>query len=307
MAKISKGCGFKGVLNYILDSQKETKVLDAEGVRLKNKDSVIQSFIAQAKLNPKLGKSVGHISLDFSAQDKSKVTDELMVKVAREYMQKMGIVNTQYIVARHHDKEHPHIHLCFNRVDNQCKTISDKNDRFRSEKICKELTEKYGLYFATGKENVKMHRLKEPDKTKYEIYQELNKLLPKCKDWKQLISSLDKMNTGVQFKYKGKTDEKQGIIFSKNGYSFNGSKVDRMFSYSKIDYQLHQNDKSQKETAFQQSIRQDNHTSGQSSILESAVSTLGGLFDIQPSPSYDENEAEALRLRKKKKKKGRSL
>jgi hypothetical protein len=27
-----------------------------------------------------------------------------------------------------------------------------------------------GLYFAKGKERVKQHRLKEPDKSKYEIY-----------------------------------------------------------------------------------------------------------------------------------------
>jgi hypothetical protein len=67
-------------------------------------------------------------------------------------MVKMGITDTQYIIGRHYDKEHPHIHLVFNRIDNNSKTITDKNDRYRSEKICKELTEKYGLYFARGKE-----------------------------------------------------------------------------------------------------------------------------------------------------------
>jgi hypothetical protein len=65
------------------------------------------------------------------------------------------IRNTQFIIERHHDKEYPHIHPIFNRIDNYGKTILDRNDRFRSEKICKKLTEKYGLYFATGKENVK--------------------------------------------------------------------------------------------------------------------------------------------------------
>src|SRR3712207_2265198 len=85
----------------------------------------------------------------------------------------MGIRDTQYIIGRHFDKEHPHVHIAFNRIDNNGKTISDRNDRFRSEKICKELTAKYGLYFAGGKEKVKEYRLKEPDKTKYEIYQTL--------------------------------------------------------------------------------------------------------------------------------------
>ena len=166
-----------------------------------------------------------------------------MTKVAREYMEKMGIKDTQYIIGRHFDKEHPHVHIAFNRIDNNGKTISDRNDRFRSEKICKELTAKYGLYFADGKENVKEHRLKEPDKTKYEIYQALKAEIARCRDWTTLLSHLEKQNIDVRFKYKGNSQEVQGIIFEKNGYHFNGSKVDRNFSYSKIDFALHQNNR----------------------------------------------------------------
>ena len=88
-------------------------------------------------------------------------------------LERIGIKDTQYIIGPHFDKEHPHIHIAFNRIDNNGKSISDRNDRFRSEKICKELTAKYCLYFAEGKEKGKEHRLKEPDKTKYEIYQAL--------------------------------------------------------------------------------------------------------------------------------------
>ncbi len=181
VAKIVKGKGFKGVVNYVLDKDKQTELLAAEGVRYKSKESIIRSFVAQTGLNPKLSKPVGHISLDFSAQDKKKLTNAKTVQIAKEYMTKMGIINTQYIIGRHYDKEHPHIHIVFNRIDNNGKTITDKNDRYRSEKICKELTEKHGLYFAQGKENVKVHRLKEPDKTKYEIYDALQTAVARSK------------------------------------------------------------------------------------------------------------------------------
>ena len=53
-------------------------------------------------------------------------------------MMKMGIRDTQYIIGRHHDKEHPHVHIAFNRIDNNGRTISDRNDRYRSERVCKE-------------------------------------------------------------------------------------------------------------------------------------------------------------------------
>lgn len=63
-------------------------------------------------------------------------------------MEQMSIRDTQFIIARHTDRQHSHCHIVFNRVDNNGKTISDKNDRYRNEKTCKQLTEKYGLYMA---------------------------------------------------------------------------------------------------------------------------------------------------------------
>ncbi|MDR0506338.1 MAG: relaxase/mobilization nuclease domain-containing protein [Dysgonamonadaceae bacterium] len=300
VAKIVKGQSFKGVVNYVLDKAKQTELIAANGVRLKSRESIIRSFIAQTELNPKVSKTVGHISLDFSAQDKDKLTNTKMVQIAKEYMSKMGIINTQYIVGRHYDKEHPHIHIVFNRIDNNGKTISDKNDRYRSEKICKELTEKHGLYFAQGKENVKTHRLKEPDKTKYEIYDTLKATVPKCKNWKELDNELKKQDITISLKYKGNTDEVKGIRFEKNGYIFNGSKIDRQFSYSKIDFQLKQNDREQNIQSA------SNHFQNQSSVLENTVSALGGLFDIPTSGiDYDPDEAELMRQTKPKKKKKR--
>ncbi|MCK9436488.1 MAG: relaxase/mobilization nuclease domain-containing protein [Synergistaceae bacterium] len=297
MAKITKGSSFKGVVKYIIDEKKNTQILDTDGLRLKNIPSVIQSFVTQAGVNGRVSKPVGHISLDFSAEDREKLTNQLMVKIAHDYMKRMGIADTQYIIARHFDREHPHIHLVFNRVDNNGKTISDSNDRYRSEKICKELTHKYGLYYSTGKENVKQHHLKEPDKSRYEIYEALRASVPKCKDWKQLVRELDKAGIKTEFKTKGNTATVEGVRFKKGEYMFNGSKVDRMFSYSKIDYQLKQN--------ARQSMQQDQVQSRSATVqtgIESIASGLEGLFDIRPASGNNDDQEYLYRQPKKKKK-----
>jgi hypothetical protein len=80
--------------------------------------------------------------------------------------------------------------------------------------------------------------LKEPDKTKCEIYNALKTTVPKCRNWNELKKELQKQGITTAFKYKGNTDEVQGVMFQKNGYTFNASKIDRQFSYSKIDFQL---------------------------------------------------------------------
>jgi hypothetical protein len=298
MAKIVQGRGFKGVVNYVLDKDKAC-LLFSEGIRIKDRESIIRSFIAQSQMSH-ISKPVAHISLNFSVQDKDRLTDAAMAGIALEYMKKMGYGNTQYIIVGHHDRKHPHVHLVINRIDNDGKRISDKNEKFRSTKICMELTKKYGLYIAQGKENVKRHRLKEPDKTKYELYDALKVAIPKCRNWKELTEALLKQGIKTDFRYNGSTNRIQGIRFEKNGYPFNGSQIDRSCSYSKIDFQLKQNDRAQNNT-----IKQNHsHSQNQSSVLENVGTVLGGLFNIQPSGTdYDPDEAELLKQHKYKKKK----
>ena len=217
-------------------------------------------------------------------------------------MEKIGIKDTQYIIGRHFDKEHPHIHIAFNRIDNNGKTISDRNDRFWSEKICKELTTKYGLYFATGKEQVKEYRLKEPDKTKYEIYQALKTEIARCRVWKNLLTHLKKQDIDVRFKYKGNSQEVQGIIFEKNGYHFNGSKVDRSFSYSKA---LQQNNR-EHEQQMQGTL---NLISNGASVTSGLANDLieGGLGLFQSHGTVPAEVYNTLEKKKKKKKKKKNV
>ena len=90
-------------------------------------------------------------------------------------------------------------------------TISDSNDMYRNEQVCKKLKEKHGLYFAKGKEHVKQYRLREPDKTKYEIYTAIKTEIGKSRNWQQLQEQLTEKGISIQFKHKGQTDEEQKV------------------------------------------------------------------------------------------------
>lgn len=238
IAKIVKGSGFREVTRYIIDSKKDARIIAHAGLFIEDVNTITKAFEAQAGMNPKVPRPVGHIALGFSREDESRLTSRIMAEIALEYMGRMGIRNTQFFIARHFDKEHPHIHIAYNQIDNDGRTISDKNERLRSARICKELTLKYGLHMAKGKDHVKTERLREPDKTKYELYSLLKTEVRKAGNWKELIAGLSEKGVDVRFKYKGKSDEVQGVVFIMNGYSFSGSKIDRRFSYSKIDAAL---------------------------------------------------------------------
>jgi hypothetical protein len=303
IAKIVIGGNFSGAVNYIIDKGKNAEIIDSEGLRLKDNNSIINSFNTQLELNPNISKPVYHISLDFSAQDINNLTNEKMKLIARDYMKKMGISNTQYIAVRHFDKEHPHIHICINRIDNNGKLLSNKNDRYRSEKVCKELTVCNRLYYASGKEKVKVHRLKEPDKSRYEIYNILKDLIPQSANWQELELKLQQRGIDFKYKYKGARDTIQGVIFYKNGFSFNGSSVDRNFSFSKIDFQLNRNIKKYEAYSLLP------HEKPTLSIVQTDSKSMNNVSEI-PTIGYSfENQEndDDFNHRKKKKKKNNNL
>ena len=233
IGKIISGSSFSGTVGYVM--KEKSRILEAEGIVPPDAKRMAEDFNDQTLLNPRLKNTVGHISLSFSPKDAPRMTDALMTQIAKEYMQKMGITDTQYLLVRHLDQPHPHCHLVYNRVGNNGQTISDKNIKIRNAKVCRELTEKYGLYLAPGKDDVRREQLREPDKTKYEIYDAIKGSLPKCKSWNELEGRLKEQGIGVRYKYCGNTDRKQGVLFSKNGFEFSGSKIDSTFSFTKLD------------------------------------------------------------------------
>ena len=101
IAKIVKGGNFRGVVNYILDKEKDAKILVCDGLFSENKDKIVMSFEAQSGMNPRVTKPVGHIALAFSREDKHRLTDRTMAGIALEYLERMGIKDTQALVVRH--------------------------------------------------------------------------------------------------------------------------------------------------------------------------------------------------------------
>ena len=323
IGKITKGSEFAGCVAYVLREDK-ARLLVSEGVS-GTPEEMAEQFELQTLLNDKVKNTVGHISLSFSPEDGARLRndDRLMVKIAYEYMEQMGIRDTQFIIARHTDRNHPHCHIVFNRVDNNGKTISDKNDRYLNEKVCKALTEKYGLYLADGKEHVNTERLRPHDKAKYDIYEALKQELPKVTSWEQLRAALHKQGIMTEFKYSRTGDRVEGVKFIKGKHVFSGSKIDRKFSFANIEKRLERNRKFKEK--YQQTQRtyepqrpsvaphphvtpvqrEEPKPKYEESTIESVASGIGSLFTTSGYDATAAQEAafaaEQQRLRKKKK------
>ncbi|MET3981261.1 hypothetical protein ABIB62_003661 [Mucilaginibacter sp. UYP25] len=239
IGKVITGRSFGGCIRYVVQKH-DAVVLDAAGVRMQQVNQIINDFNLQRKYNPNLGKAVGHIALSWSVNDAAKLNDDVMVTLAKEYLQKMKIQDTQYLIVKHRDKDHPHIHIVYNRVSNNGKTISDNFQKQRNVQVAKELTLKHGLYLSSGKERVNRQQLKGEDKIKYELFDAIKTASKKVKNIKDLKQVLAKQGIATHLKFKSGTTEVQGISFSKGEYKFKGSEIDRSLSYAKLNQDIEQ-------------------------------------------------------------------
>jgi hypothetical protein len=239
IAKNIKGKSFKGCVNYVMNESCE--LLEAEGVWADNTKDMIRSFAMQRSGRKEIKQPVGHIPISFAPEDSHRLTCNFMLQLAKEYMQEMGIKNTQYIIVRHHNTDNEHLHIVYNRIDNNLKLISVNQDYKRNVKTCKKLKDKYNLTYGKDEDRVKREKLNDPDKVKYYIYDAIKSVLPDCKVPADLRFGLQKSGIELEYKLSRTTRQIEGVSFRYNNIAFKGSQVDRKFSYGNLKKEFHKN------------------------------------------------------------------
>lgn len=243
IAKIKTRVDFGGIVNYANDQKNKKKcatLLAYEGVCAISNKLIADSFCLQASMCPKVKSPVKHVSLAFSSQDTSRFPDNeegnaLMVEIVKKWMEQMGIRNTQYIIARHHDTKHPHCHLVFNRIDNDGNLISDSNERIRNAKVCRALTKEYGLYFAPKNSKARnKSRLRPHQLRKYNLRSSVLEALADSRSWSDFLAALKSQGIDMRFSRAETSDKIRGISFCKDEMSMAGSKLDHDLSFNSL-------------------------------------------------------------------------
>lgn len=259
---------------------------------------------------------MGHIALSFKPEDKPRLTDEFMAKIAIEYMQMMGITDTQFIIVRHHNTDNPHCHIVYNRINNEGKLISDRNDYRRNEQVTKALKSKYGLTYGTDKSNTNTRKLRNAERAKYEIHNVVKSILSTADSWEEFRNELAKRGVHLELVYKDKEQSKvQGIRFSKDGYSFKGTQICREYSFGKLDAKFegtenHISTRANSAQQYEQGCRKNEQVPFMSESCQDpwdGISSIG-LFASANAQTFESfPEDESAKKKKKKRRRGFSL
>ena len=243
IAKIKTRADFGGIVNYANDQKNKKKsatLLAYEVICAINIKTIADSFQIQASMRPKVKSPVKHVSLAFSPQDTIRFPNDekgnaLMVEIAKKWMEQMGIRNTQYIITRHHDTEHPHCHIVFNRIDNAGNLISDSNERIRNAKVCRALTKEYKLYFAPKNSKTRnKSRLRPHQLRKYNLRSSTFDALAVSRSWHDFLHMLKEKGIDVRFNRAENSDNIRGISFCMDEFSIAGSKLDSDLSFNRL-------------------------------------------------------------------------
>ena len=145
IGQVTIGKSFGGLVRYVMGKE-ESEILDQQGIRSANPTLATQDFntIRRMKLNVK--NAVWHTSISFAYED--KLSNEQMKIISKDYLNQIGLIDNQYLILRHHDTKHEHLHIISNRVGFDGALVSDKFCKNRTAQICDKLEKKYELIVA---------------------------------------------------------------------------------------------------------------------------------------------------------------
>jgi hypothetical protein len=109
------------------------------------KDIIRKEVNLVCAMRPNLSRYVYHTSLNFSNEELQSLNNEKLKAIAEDYLFAMGFTNNQYMIFRHYDAGHPHIHLLVNRIGFDGNVVSDSNNYKKSEKVLRALEYRYNL------------------------------------------------------------------------------------------------------------------------------------------------------------------
>jgi len=256
IGKVKVNQSFGAMCQYVLQEKtpdKGAEVLAAHGVRTDSAAHMAADFDMVRAMRPGLGKAVLHVALAFPVEEKEKVTNEVMGRIAHDYLKGMKIdpENTQWAVVRHQDKTHPHMHLVVNRVDLDGQTVSDQFVRSRSVDVCKSIEQQYGLIVAdqVGRKQAleigptpaqakattpKEEQSAEWSRARQDIGRALGYTAGQARSFDELREAL--RPRGIELELTRRKDgSPAGVVFEQDGHRVKGSQVGREYSAGNLE------------------------------------------------------------------------
>lgn len=142
------------VLEYIYEKI-EAELLYKNGVIGDTWQKVAKEMEIEAATSKRCKQRCYHLSLSIDPRDKNFVSDQDFIDIALKYAEILGMRDNQFVIIKHNDVEHPHVHIAFNRVkDGKAARVS--HDYWKLVDLDREVEKEYGLIIAPYEDRVRL-------------------------------------------------------------------------------------------------------------------------------------------------------
>lgn len=183
-AKVSRGGGFRGLLNYVLDEGNEAtgdKSFERVGGNVSGDTArdIAAEFAVVRSLRPDIKKPAWHCSLSLPAGD--KLGSEKWNEIAEDHLRNLGLDpdNRPWIAGRHSDTDHDHIHIITSRIDLAGQVWHGKWEARKAIQSTQELEKKHGLTITPGLDEIDNQGRKKPSSNEIQMAARKNEPLPR--------------------------------------------------------------------------------------------------------------------------------
>jgi len=239
-----KGKGFRGALRYNLEkvNNNVAEVLDHSFARV-SESSILKEVQLVRMQRPNLQKYFYHTSINFPPTE--DLPNDLMTRIGRDYLEANGFTQHQFIMFRHHDADHPHLHILVNRIGYDGKVLSDSNDFQRSENILRHLEAKYNLTKVAPSKEAKIRAVTKDEREMMKRTKESSRKLHLQRIIKSVLENRPGITTGEfirALESKGvrvlfnqaTTGFVSGISYDYEGFPIKGAKLGNDFKWTSI-------------------------------------------------------------------------
>jgi Relaxase/Mobilisation nuclease domain len=240
VAKITTPKSIEAALNYNEKKVQKGNAICLQAVNYLNEAKAmsfyqkLNGFERLNSLNERATTKTLHVSLNFDPLE--KLSENKLLQIASDYMEKIGFGNQPYLVYKHEDAGHPHIHIVSTTIKADGSRINTHNiGRNQSEKARKEIEQLYGLVKAERQQQLMKPGIKPVDaekaiygksETKRSISNVVGAVFSQYK-----FASLPEFNAALkQFNVIADRGKEEGRIYKNRGLVYrildaNGNKV----------------------------------------------------------------------------------
>lgn len=291
-------------IEYAMRESKKGNLIALNLIQNDVPDKIYKEFVEAQKYNDRCRNKFIRIEIGIAPQDEAKLTNKELAKICREFSEKFGFDNNQWIACTHRDTDNLHLHMIVNRISIDNKVYDTSFISKRAGKIAEEISREMGLTIANEVQRKEKYR---PEVTSFERMMarsriEKASLAALSKKPKSLNDFAQEMRKrGIELtEAKNKKGNTYGLRFSGYGQTFKASQIGKEFGYRTLLNTFSEN--RLQENQFQHQSQSENRGA---SVVGEVISGLGGIFTPTIHGNLeDEYLTEEQRKKKRKKKRG---